>query len=97
MASIANVWPAPGCKDHGFLAVSVEMIHDRRALIYGIMVEWTAMEPLAKPRPAMIPTRNSFPGTLEDLGGGRGVTAPTSGPVVVELKQRVGGANIQAR
>jgi hypothetical protein len=30
--------------------------------------------------------RNSFRDTLEDLGGGLGVTDPVSGPVVLALK-----------
>jgi hypothetical protein len=34
----------------------------------------------------MIATLDSFRHTLEDLGGGLGVTDPVSGPVVLELK-----------
>ncbi len=34
----------------------------------------------------MIATLNSFRDTLEDLGGGRGLTDPVSGPVVLSLK-----------
>ena len=34
----------------------------------------------------MIATLNSFRDTLEDLGGGRGVTDPASGPVVMALR-----------
>jgi hypothetical protein len=36
--------------------------------------------------PIMIATLNSFRETLEDLGGGLGVTDPVSGPVVLALK-----------
>jgi hypothetical protein len=36
--------------------------------------------------PNMIATLDSFRDTLEDLGGGLGVTDPVSGPVVLELK-----------
>ena len=34
----------------------------------------------------MIKTLNSFRDTLEDLGGGLGVTDPVGGPVVLALK-----------
>jgi hypothetical protein len=37
------------------------------------------MESLANVRPNMIETLNSFRDTLEDLGGGLGVTDPVSG------------------
>jgi len=51
---------------------------------YCVIGEWTDMEALAKARPEMIATLDSFRDTLEDLGGG--VTDPVSGPVVLELK-----------
>jgi len=51
-----------------------------------IVAQWTDMEALAKARPNMIATLDSFRGTLEDLGGGLGVTDPVSGSVVLELK-----------
>ena len=54
--------------------------------IYCIIAEWTDMDSLAKARPNMIATLDSFRLTLEDLGGGLGVTDPISGPVVLELK-----------
>ena len=53
---------------------------------YCIIAEWTDMETLANARPHMIATLNSFRDTLEDLGGGLGVTDPVAGPVVLELK-----------
>ena len=53
---------------------------------YCIIAEWTDMEALANARPHMIATLNSFRDTLEDLGGGLGVTDPVAGPVVLELK-----------
>ena len=53
---------------------------------YCIIGEWTDMEALAKARPEMITTLDSFRDTLEDLGNGTGVTDPVSGPVVLELK-----------
>ena len=39
-----------------------------------IIAEWTDMDALANARPHMIATLDSFRGTLEDLGGGLGVT-----------------------
>ncbi|MFO1098293.1 MAG: antibiotic biosynthesis monooxygenase [Xanthobacteraceae bacterium] len=51
-----------------------------------IIAEWTDMESLANARPHMIATLDIFRDTLEDLGGGLGVTDPVSGPVVLALK-----------
>jgi quinol monooxygenase YgiN len=53
---------------------------------YCIIAEWTDMDALAKARPNMIATLDTFRDTLEDLGGGLGVTDPVSGPVVLALK-----------
>ena len=53
---------------------------------YCIIAEWWDMDALAAARPQMIATLDSFRDTLEDLGGGLGVTDPVSGPVVLELK-----------
>jgi hypothetical protein len=53
---------------------------------YCIIAEWDDMEALAMARPNMIATLDSFRDTLEDLGGGLGVTDPVSGPVVLSLK-----------
>ena len=53
---------------------------------YCIIAEWTDMEALANARPHMISTLNTMRDTLEDLGGGLGVTDPVSGPVVLSLK-----------
>ena len=53
---------------------------------YCIIAEWTDMDSLAKARPSMIATLDSIRDTLEDLGGGLGVTDPVSGPVVLTLK-----------
>jgi hypothetical protein len=44
------------------------------------------MADLAANRPNMIATLDTFRDTLEDLGGGLGVTDPVSGPVVLVLK-----------
>jgi hypothetical protein len=53
---------------------------------YCIIAEWDGMDALAAARPHMIATLNSFRHTLEDLGGGLGVTDPVGGPVVLNLK-----------
>jgi hypothetical protein len=53
---------------------------------YCIIAEWSDMDALAKARPQMIATLDSFRDTLEDLGGGLGVTDPVAGPVVLALK-----------
>jgi hypothetical protein len=44
------------------------------------------MDALVQARPDMIATLESFRDTLEELGGGLGVTDPVSGPVVLALK-----------
>lgn len=48
--------------------------------------EWTDQEALAAARDPMIATLNTFRDTLEDRGGGRGVTDAVSEPVVLDLK-----------
>lgn len=53
---------------------------------YCIVAEWESMEALAAGRSAMIATLDSFRQTLEDLGGGLGVTDPVAGPVVLSVK-----------
>ena len=53
---------------------------------YCIIAEWNDMDALASARPSMIKTLDSFRDTLEDLGGGLGVTDPVAGPVVLALK-----------
>ena len=53
---------------------------------YCIIAEWDSMDALAAARPYMIATLAAFRSTLEDLGGGVGVTDPVSGPVVLNLK-----------
>jgi hypothetical protein len=44
------------------------------------------MDALAAARPKMIATLDGFRDTLEDLGGGLGLTDPVSGPVVLAMK-----------
>jgi len=53
---------------------------------YCIVGEWESMDALAAARPSMIATLDTFRDTLEDLGGGLGLTDPVAGPVVLELK-----------
>jgi len=53
---------------------------------YCIIAEWRDLDALANARSDMIKTLDSFRDTLEDLGGGLGVTDPVSGPVVLALK-----------
>jgi quinol monooxygenase YgiN len=53
---------------------------------YCVIGEWEDMATIASARLNMIATLNSFRDTLEDLGGGLGVTDPVSGPVVLEIR-----------
>lgn len=53
---------------------------------YSIIAEWESMEALAACRPQMIATLDSFRATLEDLGGGLGVTDAIAGPVVFSAR-----------
>ena len=53
---------------------------------YCIIAEWEDADALAAARPQMIATLDSFRDTLEELGPGRGVTDPVSGPVVMAMK-----------
>ncbi len=53
---------------------------------YCIIAEWESMDALAAGRPQMVATLDSFRQTLEDLGGGLGITDPVAGPVVLSTK-----------
>ena len=53
---------------------------------YCIIAEWNSFEEIVAARPKMIGVLDTFRSTLEDLGGGLGVTDPVSGPVVLDLK-----------
>jgi hypothetical protein len=53
---------------------------------YGFVGEWDDVASIAAARPAMIANLDSFRDTLEDLGGGLGVTDPVSGELVVDIK-----------
>jgi len=74
--NIETSWP-------GLTHVNMIKTGDRS---YCIIAEWADMAALANARPNMIATLDSFRDTLEDLGGGLGVTDPVAGPVVLALK-----------
>ena len=73
---IETSWP-------GLMHVNMIKTGDRA---YCIIAEWADMDALAKARPNMIATLDSFRDTLEDLGSGLGGTDPVAGPVVLALK-----------
>ena len=53
---------------------------------YCVMGEWASFDKIVAARPNMIGILDSFRDTLEDLGGGLGVTDPVAGTVVVERR-----------
>jgi quinol monooxygenase YgiN len=53
---------------------------------FAIIGEWESMDALAASRSQMIATLDSFRDTLEDLGGGLGVTDAIAGPVALSAK-----------
>jgi hypothetical protein len=53
--------------------------------MYCIVGRWASMEALVAARPAMIGNLDRLRPILEDLGGGRGVTEPWSGNIVLSL------------
>ena len=74
--NVAANWP-------GLRAANIIKTGERA---YCLVAEWTDAEKIAAARPQMITTLDSFRDTLEDLGGGLGVTDPVSGPVVMALR-----------
>jgi hypothetical protein len=52
---------------------------------YCAIGEWNDLQSLVAARPKMIALLDTFRDTLEDLGGGLGVTDPVSGEVVTEV------------
>ena len=52
---------------------------------YCMVGQWRTFKSLAAARPEMIGILDSFRDTLEDLGGGLGVTDPVSGEALVKL------------
>ena len=73
---VAADWP-------GLVGANLIKTGDRGYCIIG---EWSDMDAIAAARQVMIATLDTFRDTLEDLGGGLGVTDPASGPVVLTLK-----------
>jgi hypothetical protein len=51
---------------------------------YCVIGEWDSQASLVAARPGMIGQLDKFRDSLEDLGGGLGVTDPVSGDVVLE-------------
>lgn len=74
--NIAATWP-------GLVHANIIKTGDRS---YCIVAEWNDMDACIGARPRMIETLNSFRETLEDLGGGLGVTDAVAGPVALALK-----------
>jgi quinol monooxygenase YgiN len=70
-------------KSLGWERVHMIQTGDRSFCVIG---EWEDMAPMAAARPNMIAFLNTFRDTLEDLGGGLGVTDAVSGPVVLEIR-----------
>ena len=73
---VQSKWP-------GWKRVDLIQTGDRSYCVIG---EWEDMAAMAAARPNMIATLNSFRDTLEDLGGGLGVTDAVSGPVVIAIR-----------
>ncbi len=73
---IATSWP-------GLTHASIIKTGERA---YCIIAEWNDIDACVAARPNMIATLNAFRDTLEDLGGGLGVTDAVAGPVVLSLK-----------
>ena len=74
--TVGATWP-------GLIHANIIKTGDRS---YCIIAEWKDMDACIAARPNMIATLASFRETLEDLGGGLGVTDPAAGPVVLSLK-----------
>ena len=73
-------------KDHpdftGFKRFLLIKTGDRTYCAIG---EWDSQEFIVAARPAMIAMLDTFRDTLEDLGGGLGVTDPVAGEVILEM------------
>lgn len=69
-------------KLEGFRGGAVVKTGDRAYCFIG---EWDGFDRIAAARPKMIGMLDRVRDTLEDLGGGLGVTDPISGEVVVDL------------
>lgn len=71
-----------GFKAKGFRKAALIKTGERTFCFVG---EWDEMASIAAARPEMIGLLDTFRDTLEDLGGGIGVTDPVSGTAVVEM------------
>ena len=69
-------------KMKGFLAGTLIKTGERTYCFIG---EWDSFDSIVAARPQMIALLDTFRDTLEDLGGGLGVTDPVSGEAVVEV------------
>jgi hypothetical protein len=65
----------------GFKRLVIIKTGDRTYCAIG---EWDSYQSIVAARPKMIAMLDSFRDTLEDLGGGLGVTDPVSGEAVLE-------------
>ena len=65
----------------GSKSFSLVKTGERSFIVVG---QWDSMEAMAAARPAMIANLDRLRPILEDLGGGRGVTEPWSGEVVLD-------------
>ena len=72
----------------GFLRGSLVKTGDRTFCIIG---EWRSMQDMVNARPEMIKVLDTLRESLEDLGGGLGVTDPVSGESVLDLNPQAGG------
>lgn len=75
-SAVGSEWP-------GLRHASIVKTGESRYFIVG---EWESADAMGAARPQMIATLNSFRDTLDDLGGGLGVTDAASGSVVLALK-----------
>jgi hypothetical protein len=69
-------------KPKGAIKFNIIKTGDRTYCAIG---EWDRMASMVEARPQMIKMLDSFRDTLEDLGGGLGVTDPVSGETVVDV------------
>lgn len=67
----------PGCRRFSLVDAG-----DGRFFVIG---EWESLAAMGAARAAMIATLDGFRATLEDLGGGLGVTDPIAGTVLLDL------------
>ena len=73
---------APRLESSGFRRFSLIKTGDRTYCVIG---EWDSFDSLVAARPRMIAMLDTLRDTLEDLGGGLGVTDPVSGETIFEM------------